>query len=135
MRCTDCIYSKETIPAQLHYVYCSKFKKEMSVVTEFKDCQYKETDEYKLKEAIQNYCNDEGNWIVAVDQINLLNSLANKFDIPNFIQDVIARRRFENEVFRILSDSEIKIETCTLVQEYDEGEERNSLLILQKPKT
>ena len=35
MRCTDCKRSKETIPEQLNYVYCTKYEKEMSVVTEF----------------------------------------------------------------------------------------------------
>ena len=134
MRCTDCRYSKETIPAQLHYVYCSKFEKEMSVTTEFDDCQYKETDEYKIKEAIQNYCNNEDNWIVAVDQTNLLNVLADKFGIPNFIQDIVARRKFESKVFEILTDSKIKTETAILVKDIgDGGELRDSLLILQQP--
>lgn len=48
MRCTDCRFSKETIPAQVHYVYCTKFKNEMSVAAEFKECQYKESYEYKF---------------------------------------------------------------------------------------
>lgn len=134
MRCTDCKNSKETIPAQLHYIYCSKFEKEMSVTTEFNDCQYKETDEYKIKEAIQNYCNNEDNWIVAVNQIDLLNSLAIKFNIPNFIQDIIARRKFESKVFEILHDSKVKIKTGTLIESLDDGgESRDGLLILQKP--
>ena len=42
VRCTDCQFSKETIPEQLHYVYCSKFEKEVSVVTEFNKCQHDE---------------------------------------------------------------------------------------------
>lgn len=134
MRCTDCKCSKETIPAQLHYVYCTKYEKEMSVTTEFEACQYKESDEYKLKEAIQNYCNNEDNWIVAVSQLDLLNSLANKFNIPNFIQDIIARRNFENKVFDVLKDSKINLETSSLVTDIgDGGESRECLLILQKP--
>lgn len=42
MRCIDCQFSKETIPEQLNYVYCSKFEKEVSVVTEFNKCQHDE---------------------------------------------------------------------------------------------
>lgn len=49
MGCTDCRFSKETIPAQLNYVYCTKFEKEMPTYSEFKKCQYEESDEYKLK--------------------------------------------------------------------------------------
>lgn len=106
----------------------------MSVTTEFKDCQFKETDEYKIKEAIQNYCNNEANWIVAVNQADLLNSIARKFNIPNFIQDITVRRKFESKVFEALNDSKIKMETCTLIENLDDGgESRDSLLILQKP--
>jgi hypothetical protein len=134
MRCTDCKYSKETIPAQLHYVYCTKFEKEMSVVTEFEICQYKDTEEYKIKEAIQNFCNDENNWIVAIKQLDLLNSLAKNFNIPNFIQDIAARRKFENKVFDILNDSKIKFEKSSLITSFDEGgESRENLIVLQKP--
>lgn len=134
MRCTDCRYSKETIPAQVRYIYCSKFEKEMSVITEFEICQYKETDEYKLKEAIQNYCNNEDNWIVAVDQTSLLNSLGSKFNIPNFIQDIVARRKFEDKVFKALKDSKVSLEIGSLVTNLDDGgESRESLIILQKP--
>ena len=45
MRCTDCKYSKETIPAQLRYIYCSKYETEMSTATEFDSIQ--KLDEYK----------------------------------------------------------------------------------------
>ena len=53
MRCDDCKYSKETIPAQLHYVYCAMFKKEMSVTREFNVCQYVENE---LKNARNELC-------------------------------------------------------------------------------
>ena len=46
MRCTDCKRSKETIPEQLNYTYCTKYEKEMSVVTEFETCQYEETGDF-----------------------------------------------------------------------------------------
>ena len=48
MRCTDCQFSKETIPEQLNYVYCSKFEEEVSVATEFNKCQHDE----KIMEAV-----------------------------------------------------------------------------------
>ena len=135
MRCTDCIHSKETIPAQLRYVYCSKFEKEMSVTTEFENCQFEESFEYKLKEAIQNYCNNENNWIVAVDKVSLLKALYDKFNIPSFTQDIMASREFDNRVFETLYDSKKKIENTVLVTDWgDEGESREGLLILQKPQ-
>ena len=134
MRCIDCKYAKETIPEQLHYIFCRKYEKEMSVVTEFQTCQYEETDEYKLKVAISDYCNNENNWIVAVNQLDFLNSLANNFNVPNFIDDIIARRKFESKVFEVLNDSKIKLETSSLIVNLDDGgESRENLLILQKP--
>ena len=135
MRCTDCNHSKETIPAQVHYIYCTKFEKEMSTATEFETCQYKETDEYKLKVAIQEFCNDEKNWIVAVEACGLLTSLKNKFNVPNLIQDIKASREFEKKVFDILAESKFKVDQAMLVSDLgDGGEERDTLLILQKPK-
>ena len=35
----------------------------MSVAKEFEKCQYEESDEYKLKKAIQDYCNNEDKMI------------------------------------------------------------------------
>lgn len=135
MRCTDCKLSKETIPAQLHYVYCTIFKKEMSVTTEFKTCQYKESDEYKLKEAIQNYFNNEDNWIVAIKQTDLFDSLATKFNIPNFVQDITASRNFEKKVIEVLCDSEIKIKTNLMVANLGAGgESRYNVLVIQEPQ-
>jgi len=134
MRCIDCKHAKETIPEQLHYIYCRKYENEMSVATEFQTCQYEETDAYKLKVAISDYCNNENNWIVAVNQLDLLNSLANNFNVPNFIDDIIARRKFESKVFEVLNDSKIKLETSSLIVNLDDGgESRENLLILQKP--
>lgn len=135
MRCTDCKCSKETIPAQKHYAYCTKYEKEMSTTTEFEDCQYRQTDEYKIKVLIQDFCNNEGNWVVGIGRLDLLNSLANKFNIPNFVQDIKARRNFEKKVFKILNSSKIKLESGVLVRDLGEGEERrDGLFILQKPK-
>lgn len=135
MRCTDCKLSKETIPEQLHYVYCTKFKKEMSVTTEFETCQYKESDEYKLKEAIQNYFNNEDNWIVAIKQTDLFDSLATKFNIPNFVQDITASRNFEKKVIEALCDSKIKIKTNLMVANLgDGGESRYNVLVIQEPQ-
>ena len=134
MRCTDCQFSKETLPAQLHYIYCTKFKKEMSVTTEFDACQYKESDEYKLKKAIQDYCNNENNWIVAVDQQDFLCALFCEFKIPTFIQDIKAAREFEAKVFEALKDSQVPLKTATLKTDLDDGgEERDEILILQTP--
>lgn len=134
MRCTDCKYSKETIPAQLRYIYCSKYETEMSTATEFDSCQYRNSDEYKLKEAIQNYCNNESNWLIGVSQLDLLNSLANKFNIPDFITDIIARRNFENKVFNILNNSKVKLGNGVLITGSGDGDEsRENLLILQNP--
>jgi len=135
MRCTDCNQSKETIPSQVHYIYCTKFEKEMSTATEFETCQYKQTDEYKLKKAIQEFCNDEKNWIVAVEQHSLFTSLKTKFSVPNIIQDIKSSREFEKKVFEILAESNFKIDQSVLVSDLGEGEEeRDTLLILQKPK-
>lgn len=60
MRCTDCCYSKETIPEQLRYVYCTRFKKEVSVTNEFSSCQY---EEFLIKAMrwyakVTTYCED-----------------------------------------------------------------------------
>lgn len=135
MRCTDCRNSKETIPAQVNYIYCSKFEKEMSTATEFETCQYKETEEYKLKEAISNYCNNENSWIVGVDFVNLLKSLESKFNIPSFVQDIKANYDFRDKVNEVLNDSKMKLEKSTLVTLLDdEGEIREGLLILQRPR-
>lgn len=38
MRCTDCKYSKELIPAELHYVYCTIAKENKAVWAEFDKC-------------------------------------------------------------------------------------------------
>lgn len=134
MRCTDCKLSKETIPAQLNYIYCTKFKKEMSVVTEFENCQYKESNEYKLKKAIQDYCNNEANWIVAIDKNDLLCNLFCEFKIPTFIQDIKAARAFETKVCEALKESEVTLKTASLTTIIDDsGEERDEILILQKP--
>ena len=134
MRCTDCQRAKETIPEQLRYIYCTKHEKEMSVTTEFKTCQYEETDEYKLKVAISNYCNNEDNHIVAINQTDLLNSLSNKFNVPNFIQDIKARREFENKVFGLLKDSKTKIENAVIVTDLGNGGQlRENILILGEP--
>lgn len=59
MRCTACQYSKETIPIQLRYIYCSKYGKEMSIVTNFVKCQYEESEEYKLKQAVDEVEREE----------------------------------------------------------------------------
>lgn len=134
MRCADCCYSKETIPEQLRYVYCTRFQKEMSVAKEFEKCQYEESDEYKLKKAIQDYCNNEDNWIVAVDQSDLLSTLFCKFKIPTFIDDIKAARAFESKVFEALKDSKINLKTASLATDLEDGgEKRDSLLILQTP--
>ena len=46
MRCTDCEFMKETIPAQLRYVYCTKHKVEVPTWLEFDmKCQFKEHEE------------------------------------------------------------------------------------------
>ena len=66
----------------------------MSVYTEFRTCQYKESQEYKLKDAIQNYCNNEDNWIIAISKLDLLKTMVRKFNIPSFTQDIIAKRIF-----------------------------------------
>jgi len=134
MRCTDCKYSKETIPTQKYYVYCSKYEKEVATDKDFETCQYEETDEYKLKKAISDYCNNEDNWIVAVSQYNLLKALAKEFNIPSFVDDIIADRDFNNKVFEVLNDSKVKLGNGVLVTHLDDiGELRESLLILQKP--
>ena len=44
MRCDDCQHSKETIPAQLRYVYCTVFKKEVPTHREFDVCQHLEME-------------------------------------------------------------------------------------------
>lgn len=134
MRCTDCNLSKETIPVQLNYVYCTKFKKEMSVVSEFEVCQYKESNEYKLKKAIQDYCTNEANWIVAIDKKDLLCNLFCEFKTPTFIQDIKAARAFESKVFEVLKESEVALKTASLITNLvDGGEERDEILILQTP--
>ena len=45
MRCTDCNLYKETIPEQLHYVYCTKHRVEVSVEREFDKCPLVEKGE------------------------------------------------------------------------------------------
>ena len=135
MRCTDCIYAKETIPEQLHYIYCANYDKEMSVAPEFETCQYEETELLNIKLAVLDYCSDANNHIIAVDELDMLNALANKFNIPNFMQNIVARRKFETEVFKCLKDSKVKLETASLITDLgDGGESRESLLILRKPK-
>lgn len=62
MRCTDCEFMKETIPAQLHYVYCTKYKIEVPTYKvevptwlEFvMKCQFKEHEEEAQSEACSN---------------------------------------------------------------------------------
>ena len=44
MRCTDCEFSKETIPAQVSYVYCTKQMIEVPTWEEFESCQYRDND-------------------------------------------------------------------------------------------
>lgn len=44
MKCVNCEFSKETIPAQEHYIYCTKREEELSAEKAFKTCHYREDD-------------------------------------------------------------------------------------------
>ena len=87
----------------------------------------------KLKCLLTDFCNNESNWIVGVGQLDLLNSLANEFNIPSFIQDFKARRAFEEKVFEILKSSKLKIQPGTLLRNLYEGQS-DSVFVLQEPK-
>lgn len=121
MRCTDCIYAKETIPAQLRYVFCEKYRVEISVVSEFDKCQYEESEEYKIKQLITNYCNEEINHIVCVDYDSMCCYVGNKLNIPDAIKNITLYRDFRNKVDYILKQT-LKPYTLAKLQNFEEGE-------------
>lgn len=121
MRCTDCEFAKETIPAQLHYVYCKKYEVEVSVVTEFDQCQYKESEEYKIKQLITEFCNIEKNHIVCVDYDSMCCYVGNKLNIPSAIKSITLYRDFRNKVDEILKQT-LKPYTVAKLQNFTEGE-------------
>lgn len=38
MRCTDCEFMKETIPTQMYFVFCTKYRIERSTLYHFDKC-------------------------------------------------------------------------------------------------
>ena len=121
MRCTDCKFAKETIPEQLHYVFCTIYKIEVSTTTEFNRCQYRETEEFQIKQLITNFCNADINHIVCVDYDSLCCYVGNKLDIPIAIQNSTLYRDFKSKLDIILKQT-LKPYTIAKLQNFEEGE-------------
>ena len=83
MRCTDCKHSKELIPAEQHFMFCNKYRITVGTENLFDECWYRTTEEYKIKQLIESYCNKELNHIVCVDYDSLCRYVANNLDTPD----------------------------------------------------
>ena len=121
MRCTDCKFSKELIPAELHYVYCNQYRINVSVVNEFEVCWYRTTEEYKIKQLITNFCNADINHIVCVDYDSLCCYVANQLEIPNAIKNYMLYKDFRAKVGDILKKT-LKNHPVAKLQNYETGE-------------
>jgi hypothetical protein len=106
---------KETIPAQVHYIYCTKFKKEMSVAKEFEKCQYEESDEYKIKLLISEYCNNEKNQIIIFNLQDLINQIINRMKPANVMKSKILYQEYSQKIKNILNESDLPIAQGNLI--------------------
>jgi hypothetical protein len=108
MRCTECRYSKELIPQQINYVYCTKYESEMSACTEFDDCQYIHTDEYKIKKIISDYCNNERYQMVAINLDSLVCHVGKElYSEKN--KDIVYKEFYDN-IIHILKSSKMNLD-------------------------